>query len=188
VGASRSSSFPARHGWRRTTVELRGADGAVCAPPGPVGSHGWSPGAWGCCRQRETVSHLRRGDDGDEHVIHESRTRSSMRTVPRGSACIAIIHSSEGLSRPRGSSAPALAPQEVDHLGVDLGEALLLHPVATAGEQHTNLAKFSGVCSILDEHELWNYLSGITRGETSVTMCKPGQDLLYIGGEFRRLA
>jgi hypothetical protein len=38
------------------------------------------------------------------------------------------------------------------------------------GEHHTNLAKFSGVCAILDEHELWNNLSGITRRETSVTI------------------
>jgi len=136
----------------------------------------------------ETVSDLRRGDDGDKHVIHESQhTILDVDGATRFS-----VHRHHrfvwGLSRPRGSSAPALAPQEVDHLGVDLGEALLLHPVATAGEQHTNLAKFSGVCSILDEHELWNNLRGITRGEISVTMCKPGQDLLYIGGEFRRLA
>jgi hypothetical protein len=41
---------------------------------------------------------------------------------------------------------------------------------ATAGEQHTNLAKFSGVCAMLDEHQLWNNLSGITRRETSVTI------------------
>jgi RibD C-terminal domain len=97
-------------------------------------------------------------------------TRSSMRTLTRGSAFIESIRSSEGLSRQRGSSAPTLAPQEGDHLSVDLGEALLLHPMATAGEHNTNLAKFSGVCSILAEHELWNSLSGITRRETSVTI------------------
>lgn len=97
-------------------------------------------------------------------------TRSSIRRLTRGSAFIESIRSSEGLSRQRGSSAPTLAPQEGDHLSVDLGEALLLHLVATAGEHHTNLAKFSGVCSILDEHELWNNLSGITRRETSVTI------------------
>jgi hypothetical protein len=97
-------------------------------------------------------------------------TRSSIRTLTRGSAFIESIRSSEGLLRQRGSSAPALAPQEANQLSVDLGEARLMHPVTTAGEQHTNLAKFSGVYSILDEHELWNNLSGITRGETSVTI------------------
>jgi hypothetical protein len=61
-------------------------------------------------------------------------------------------------------------PQEVDYLCVDLGEVLLLHLVATAGEHHINLAKFSGICSIFAEHELWNNLSSITRGETSVTI------------------
>jgi hypothetical protein len=44
------------------------------------------------------------------------------------------------------------------------------HHSRPGGEQHTNLAKFSGLCSILDEHELWNNLSGITRRETSVTI------------------
>ena len=116
----------------------------------------------------ETVGHLRPVDDGGEHVVHGPR--HMILDTEIDTPFIESIRSSEGLSRQRGSSAPTLAPQEGDHLSVDLGEALLLHLVATAGEHHTNLAKFSGVYSILDEHELWNNLSGITRRETSVTI------------------